>query len=122
MTEPVPPAFPLRRYDVDVGRWGAARILAPSRGKALAYAWQSDVFEGYSFSEFLRMAKCRLSDNQPQPDLITVSGEQCWGLGHNGQYVQLVRFGGDQVLHSHPLDVLPVSYRPKAYQPKDQQP
>jgi hypothetical protein len=112
------PKFPLRRYEVEVGRWGTGVYLATSRGKALADAWRSDAFNGYTFGEFLKLARCRLSPphHQPKPDIITVSGEECWGLGHNGQYVLLVRFGGDHVLYSHPLDVLPVSYRPKAYQ------
>lgn len=77
--------FILRRYIVSVGRWGEGPYLATSRGKALADAWRSDVFEGYTFGEFLKMAKCRLDDSQPVPTEITVSGERALGLGHNGQ-------------------------------------
>lgn len=108
--------FILRRYVVTVGRWGEGIYLARSRGKALADAWRSDAFEGYTFGEFLKMARCRLSEWQPTPDEITVEGKRALGLGHNGQYVQFVYPGGEWVLNAHPLDVLPESYRPKAYQ------
>lgn len=109
------PDFILRRYLVEVGRWGSAPILAASRGKALADAWRSDAFEGYTFGEFLKMARCRLDPHQPVPTEITVSGERALGLGHNGQYVRFVYPGKEVVLNSHPLDVLPESYRPAAY-------
>lgn len=109
------PEFILRRYEVTVGHWGSGIYLATTRGKALADAWRSSAFEGYSFGEFLKMARCRLTDFQPKPDEITVGGKRALGLGHNGQYVQFVWPNGTHVLHSHPLDVLPVSYRPRAY-------
>lgn len=107
--------FILRRYEVTVGHWGSDIFLATTRGKALADAWRSDAFEGYTFGEFLKMARCSLTDFQPVPDEITVSGKPAHGLGHNGQYVQFVWPGGTFVLNSHPLDVLPESYRPRAY-------
>lgn len=109
--------FILRRYIVSVGRWGEGVYLATSRGKALADAWRSDAFNGYTFGEFMKMARCKLSPHQPKPIEITVSGERALGLGHNGQYVQFVFPGDHRVLNSHPLDVLPESARPKAYQP-----
>lgn len=108
--------FVLRRYVVTVGRWGEAVILAASRGKALADAHRSDAFEGYSFGEFLKMARCRLDSWQPTPSEITVLGKRALGLGHNGQYVQFVYPGEEVVLNAHPLDVLPESARPVAYQ------
>lgn len=107
--------FILRRYEVTVGHWGSGIYLAATRGKALADAWRSDAFEGYTFGEFLKMARCRLTDYQPVPDEITVLGKRALGLGHNGQYVQFVWPGKEVVLNSHPLDVLPESARPKAY-------
>lgn len=116
LTMPPDGTFLLRRYEVTVG--GTSGIyLAKTRGKAMADAWRCDAFGHLSFGQFLKIARCRMSSHQPKPDRILVSGEPCWGLGHNGQYVQLVRPNGGHVLHSHPLDVLPVSYRPKAYQP-----
>ena len=108
-------SFLLRRWDVTVdGTVGV--YLARTRGKALASAWRCDAFGHLSFAEFLKIARCRLSETQPTPDVITVSGETCWGLGHNRQYILLVRPYSEVVLYSHPLDVLPVSYRPQAYQ------
>lgn len=107
--------FVLRRYEVTVGDWGAGIFLAKTRGKAIADAWRSDAFNVYTFGEFLKMARCRLTEFQPTPSEITVSGKRALGLGHNGQYVQFVWPGGEVVLNSHPLDVLPESARPKAY-------
>lgn len=108
--------FILRRFVVTAGRWGEGVILATSRGAALADAWRSDAFEGYTFGEFLKFARCRLDQHQPVPSEITVEGKPAFGLGHNGQYVQFVYPGGKFVLNAHPLDVLPETVRPKAYQ------
>ena len=110
------PDFILRRYEVTVNGWGSEIYLAQTRGKAMADAWRSDAFWGYTFGEFLKMARCRLTAYQPAPDEITVLGKRALGLGHNGQYVQFVYPGKDVVLNAHPLDVLPASYRPRAYQ------
>lgn len=108
--------FLLRRYEVTVG--GSTGIyLAKTRGTAMADAWRCDAFGDLTFGQFLKIASCRLSRHQPKPDRILVNGEPCWGLGHDRQYVHFVQPGGDHVLYSHPLDVLPESYRPKAYQP-----
>lgn len=111
--------FILRRYEVTVGGFSEpmrSTILAASRGKALADAWRNDIFEGYTFGEFLKIARCRLDSYQPQPVEITVLGKRALGLGYNSQYVQFVYPGKDVVLNAHPFDVLPVSYRPRAYQ------
>jgi hypothetical protein len=107
--------FILRRFEVSVGRYGDAIILATSRGKALADAWRSDIFEGWPFGEFLKIARCRLSRYQPVPDQITVLGKPALGLGSDGQYVQFVYPGQAVVLNAHPLDVLPATCRPRAY-------
>ena len=111
--------FILRRYEVTVGGFSEpmrSTILAATRGRALADAWRNDIFEGYTFGEFLKIARCRLDSYQPQPTEITVLRKRALGLGHNGQYVQFVYPGRDVVLNAHPRDVLPVSYRPRAYQ------
>lgn len=111
-----PSTFKLRRFVVSVEGRGESNVLATSRGKALADTWRSDAFGHLSFGEFLKFARCRLDWYQPKPTCISVGGELVWGLGHNGQYVEFVRPNGEFVLHSHPLDVLPISYRPRAYQ------
>lgn len=111
--------FKLRRYVVSVAG-GQSTILATTRGKALSETWRCDAFSHYSFGEFLKIAGCRLDHHQPKPDRITVSGEKAFGLGHDGQYVHFVRPGGEFVLYSHPLDVLPESYRPLCYQGRPQ--
>jgi hypothetical protein len=108
--------FKLRRYEVTVGRWGAGIFLATSRGKALADAWRSDAFEGYTFGEFLKMAHCRLTGFQIKPIPITVEGRPAFKVDHDSQYVQFVYPDGEFVLNAHPLDVLPVSERPRNYQ------
>ena len=108
--------FKLRRFVVSVEGWGESTVLATTRGKALADTWRSDAFGHLSFGEFLKFARCRLDWCQPKPTCISVGDELVWGLGNNGQYVQFVRPNGEFVLHSHPLDVLPDSYRPRAYQ------
>lgn len=110
-----PATFRVRRYVVSVQGRGEGVYLATSRGKAMANAWRCDAFSHLTFSQFLKIARCHLDQYQPKPREITVSGERCWGLGNNGQYVQFVRPDGDHVLHSHPLDVLPEDIRPRAY-------
>lgn len=109
-------AFKLRRYEVSVGRWGTGIYLATTRGRALADAWRSDAFNGYTFGEFLKIARCRLTDHQIEPKPITVSGKPAFYVDHNDQYVQFAYPDGEFVLNAHPLDVLPESFRPKAYQ------
>lgn len=114
--QPEDGTFLLRRYEVTVS--GSTGIyLAQTRGKAMADARRCDAFCDLTFGQFLKIARCLLSRHQPKPDRILVSGEPCWGLGHDRQYVHFVQPGGDRVLYSHPLDVLPVSYRPSAYRP-----
>ena len=110
-----PDTFKLRRWFLDIDGYGEGYCLATTRGKALSQTWQSDPFSHLTFSQFLKIAKCRLAVKQPEPEPILVSGELVWGLGHNGQYVKLVRPNDDRVLNSHPLDVEPESYRPERY-------
>ncbi len=107
--------FRLRRYEVTVGHWGAGIFLAVTRGKALADAWRSDAFNGYTFGEFLKMARCRLTDFQIKPEPITVLGKPAFKVDHNSQYVQFAYPDGEFVLNAHPLDVLPESARPSTY-------
>jgi hypothetical protein len=110
-----PATFRLRRFVVSVRGMGEGVYQATSRGKAMADAWRCDAFGHLTYGQFLKIARCRLDTYQPKPRQIEVSGEQCWGLGNDGQYVQFVQANGDHVLHSHPLDVLPEDIRPRAY-------
>ena len=113
-----PATFKLRRYEISVTGFSeplSSDCLATSRGKAMADAWRHDIFNGYTFGEFLKIARCRLSWYQPKPTEIEVLGERVWGLGHNRQYVQFVRPNGDHILNAHPYDVLPESERPESY-------
>ena len=107
--------FPLRRYEVTVGHSGSGIYLAKSRGRALADAWRSDAFEGYTFGEFLKMARCRLTDWQLPAMPITVCGKPAFYVDHNSQYVQFVYPNGDFVRNAHPYDVEPEQFRPSAY-------
>lgn len=107
--------FILRRFEVRVHRYGSGIYLAPTRGKALAQAWRSDAFDGFSFGDFLKIARCRLTEHQVKPVPITVLGEPAFKVDHDSQYVQFVYPGGEFVLNAHPLDVLPPSARPRAY-------
>jgi hypothetical protein len=106
----------LRRWEVNVSRYGQSVELATTRGKALSAIWRCDAFGGYSFGEFLKIARCRLSRHQPETVAITVLGKPAFYLGHNNQYVQFSYPGGEFVLNAHPFDVEPQQYRPRAYQ------
>ena len=114
--------FRLRRWSVSVDGYGEATELATTRGKALASVWRNDI-EGYSFGEFLKRARCRLSSYQPKPEPITVLGKPAFYIDHNRQYVQFAWPDGEFVLNAHPYDVEPQSFRPEAYRtpppPKD---
>lgn len=117
--------FQLRCWNVTV-RWASGAettesYFAASRGKALAMAWRSDVFNGCSFGEFLRFASCRVDRLKPARwgDNITVIGRPAFFLSNNSQYVKFVYPCEDQVLNAHPYDVLPVEYRPDTYRDRD---
>ena len=114
--------MPLRRFEVAVAGYGAGIYLAKTRGKALADAWRSDAFDGYSFGEFLKVARCRLTEYQPPATPITVLGKPAFYLDHNQQYVQFVYPDGEFVLNAHPYDVLPEQYRPRAYRSLPEEP
>lgn len=105
----------LRRWEASVDGYGQSVELATSRGKALSAVWRCDIFNGYTFGEFLKRARCRLSTHQLQPVSITVLGKPAFYLGHNNQYVQFCYPRGEFVLNAHPLDVEPQQYRPCSY-------
>lgn len=109
--------FLLKRWEVTVGRYGTGTYLAPTRGAAMADAWRSDAFSGYTFGEFLKIARCRRDRYTPARwgGPITVLGKPAYFVGENGQYVIFAYPGGKFTLHAHPYDVEPESYRPRAY-------
>ena len=123
-TPPEPEGFIAKRWMVTVPGYGSAPYTAMTRGRAFANAWRSDVFEGVSFAEFLKVARCRRDPITPPRwgDQITVNGKPAFFLGNNCQYVQLVYPGRDVVLNAHPYDVLPVEYRPDNYRDRDDLP
>jgi hypothetical protein len=107
--------FVLRRWEVSVEGYGSSVELAVTRGKALGAVWRCDAFGHFSFGEFLKRARCRLSPHQPKPEQITVLGKPAFYIGHNNQYVQFAWPDGEFVLNAHPSDVEPQSYRPAHY-------
>jgi hypothetical protein len=114
----------VKRWLVDVRGYGfgGTPYLAKTRGRALADAWRCGAFDGLTFGEFLRIARCRRDPITPPRfgDPITVSGKPAFFLDSNPQYVQFAWADSDVVLNSHPYDVLPVEYRPWTYRDRDE--
>lgn len=109
--------FPrLKRWEVTVGSYGAGIHIATSRGKALADAWRSDAFTGWTFGEFLKRARCVRT---PEPDRFgepcTFEGRPALYFDHNSQYVIIQLPGNDFLSSAHPYDVLPMECRPVGY-------
>lgn len=119
-------AFLLKRWTVTV-RWAngastSSEVVAPTRGKALADTWRSDIFNGVSFGEFLGFTRCRrAADPHWWGAPITVLGKPAFYLGHDRQYVHFAWPGGQFALRAHPYDVQPIERRPEAYrhEPRD---
>jgi hypothetical protein len=95
-------------FTVCVMGWPEMTYIAGSRGKALAKCWgdyrahDNDV----TFGDFLKMT--RATKKEPEGrfgEPILVGEEPAFYVSHDGQYVQFVRPGSDQVINSHPLDV-----------------
>lgn len=97
----------VRPWTVTVAGFGHGDYIARSRGKALAKAWQSSAFEGWTFGEFLKRASCRLNRSPWERfgNRITVAGEPAFLMGANKQYVEFVWPGSDVVMNAHPFDV-----------------
>lgn len=97
----------VRPWTVTVSGFGHGDYVAKSRGQALAKAWRSSAFEGWTFGEFLKRATCRLN-RAPWGRFgegITVAGEPAFLIGANKQYVEFVRPDSDVVMNAHPFDV-----------------
>jgi hypothetical protein len=109
--------FLLKSWDVTVHGYGVERIVAATRGKALAKAWRCDAFNRLTFGDFLKIASAwramLVSENFGAP--ITVDGKPAFFVDRNRQYVQIAYPGGEHVLSAHPYDVEPQSFRPEAY-------
>ena len=111
--------FKIRAWRVHVSCFSepaSAVVLAATRGKALSKTWSSDAFEGYSYKQFLKIARCTIEPVQPQPVEITFEGKPCWFVDKNNAYVRFVWPDTDQILNAHPYEILPVSVRPTCYQ------
>jgi hypothetical protein len=105
----------IRPYIVSVSGFGELTWFARSRGKALAEAWRSfcSYRDDVGFGDFLKMARCIGVGPKAERfgEEITVGGKSAYWVSCDRQYIQFVRPGSDQILNSHPLDVLPVEAR-----------
>lgn len=117
--------FLLKRWSVTV-TWSSGvetigHVVATTRGRALADAWRSDAFNGSTFAEFMKFARCRRDRTTPPRwgDPITISGKPAFFLGNNRQYVEFAYPNATFLLSAHPYDVLPVEYRPDTYRDRD---
>lgn len=111
--------FLIKRFVVSVGEYGSATYEAATRGKALAMAWRSALFEGWTFKDFLRKTHAWRAHDLPERfgDPITVDGRPAFFIEMNRQYVRFVRPYETNVFNAHPYDVEPVEYRPDTYRP-----
>lgn len=97
----------VRPWTVYVSGFGHGDYIAPTRGNALAQAWRSSAFEGWTFGEFLKHATCRLNRSPWERfgNPITVADKPAFLIGANKQYVEFVRPGESVVFSAHPFDV-----------------
>ena len=94
------------------GYSGYSPIYAKSRGSALADAWRCDAFNGITFGEFLKVARCyRAPAHDRFGEEIAVCGNPAYLVSYNRQYIQFVRPDSDVILNAHPLDVEPPEAR-----------
>ena len=113
-----PKTFKIRAFRIDVSGLSepiSAVVLAASRGKALSRTW-GEGFDGYTYKQFLKMARCRLEPIQPVPFEISFEGKPCWFVDRNNAYVRFAWPDADRILTAHPYDILPVHARPNSYQ------
>lgn len=109
--------FPaLHLWRVTVAGYGTGDYITRSRGSALAAAWRSDLFNGTTFEEFLRMAdavKAAMPSDFGTP--CTVEGKPARYFGQTRASVTVQMAGRDFLTFAHPSDVLPESLRPIGY-------
>lgn len=113
--------FLIKRWCVAVDGYGTGRYEAPSRGKAMAAAWNCDAFGHVRFGQFMKMARCWRDYALPARwgDPIIVDGRPAFFVENNRQYVRFAYPGSLIVFNAHPYDVLPVEYRPDTYRDRD---
>ncbi len=104
-------SFILRAYDVTVKGWVAKRFLAATAARARVRCWHAySMVEDLSFGDFLRKTSIRRATNVPADFgvAVTIGGEAAYltGEGGAGGHVAFVRPHCDQILFSHPLDVV----------------
>jgi hypothetical protein len=100
-------SFLLKSWDVTVEGYGTERVVASSRGKALAKAWRCDAFGRLTFGDFLKIATAFKALLVPADfgEPILVQGRPAFRVGKYGNYVSFVWPDQENVLHSHPSDV-----------------
>lgn len=109
-------ALIVKRWDVTVVGYGTGAYDGASRGKALADAWRSDAFNGYTYRQFLSIANCRKGTLPDRwGDHITVCGKPAFFLESNRAYVRFAYPDCGVVSNAHPFDVEPEEYRPDTY-------
>lgn len=101
-------SFVVRPWTVIVSGYGHGDYIARTRGKALADAWRSSAFEGWTFAEFLKRSTCRLNRHPWERfgEAITVAGKPAFLVSSNKQYVVFVRPDSDVLMSAHPFDVI----------------
>jgi hypothetical protein len=92
---------------VTVHGYGVERILASSRGKALAKAWRCDAFGPIAFGDFMKIAAAHRALLVPADfgEQILVQGRPAFRAGTHGPYVSFVWPFTETVLNAHPSDV-----------------
>lgn len=103
----------IKPWLVSVRGFDSHTYHAPSRGKALAAAFNSyQAHYAGSFKDFLRIANAIfcISDSR-FGEQIEVCKLPAFYVSHNRQYIQFVRPDSDVILNSHPLDVEPPEAR-----------
>lgn len=109
--------FPvLKRFEVTVEGYGAGVYVTTTRGKAMADAWRSNAFDGWTYMEFCKRARCRRT---PEPkgfgELCTFEGKPARCFGYNNQYVSIQLPGNAFLSNAHPYDIMPMECRPRGY-------
>lgn len=115
------PEFPiLKRFEVTVDRYGSAIYVTTTRGKALADAWRSSAFDGWTYIQFCKVARCRRTPEPPGfGDPCTFEGKPARFFGYNNQYVSIQLPGRDHLSNAHPYDIMPMECRPTGYRDRE---
>jgi hypothetical protein len=103
--------FMLKSWDVTVHGYGTERVVAASRGKALARAWRCDAFNRLTFGDFLKIATAWKALLVPADfgEPILVQGRPAFKVGQRCSYTAFVWPFTETVLNAHPSDVAPAT-------------